>query len=167
MTTLYVVACSAKKSRILRSGEAMPAKEAYLGQAFRMARLVLERRRLKWCILSGHYGFIWPSTMIEDYDVKMKPVRPGDQWDECFGLLSNRQFARLRTADRVVVLGSRVYSDAAQVLLGRPVEAPLAGLMIGHMLQNSDHPLNGYESVPDRFPCSPCGWCPGPPAGMP
>ena len=99
-----------------------------------MARHRLEKAGAKWCILSGYYGFIWPSTVIENYDVKMQPVDESTVWDECFGFISNRQYARLMTADRIVVLGSKLYANAASVLLCRSVEAPLVGLPIGRML---------------------------------
>jgi cytoplasmic iron level regulating protein YaaA (DUF328/UPF0246 family) len=132
-STLYIVACSATKARTLEAAP-MPAGDAYIGQAFRLARQQLQRAREKWCILSGHYGFIWPSTIIENYNVKMQPVTKETVWHECFGSITDRQYARLMTAERVVVLGSRLYADAAAVLLDRPVEAPLAGLSIGRML---------------------------------
>ena len=133
--SLFVVPCSATKSRILQDGTPLPARDAYTGQAFRMARQRLERAGAKWCILSGYYGFIWPSTVIENYDVKMEPVNESTVWDECFGAINNRQYARLMTAERIVVLGSKLYANAAAVLLRRKVEAPLVGLPIGKMLQ--------------------------------
>lgn len=133
--TLFVVPCSSTKSRILQDGTPLPARDAYTGQAFRMARQRLERAGAKWCVLSGYYGFIWPSTVIENYDVKMEPVNDRTVWDECFGAITNRQYARLMTAKRVVVLGSKLYANAAAVLLRRKVEAPLVGLPIGKMLQ--------------------------------
>lgn len=133
--TLFVVPCSATKSRILQAGTPLPARDAYTGQAFRMARHRLEQASAKWCILSGLYGFIWPTTVIENYDVKMEPVDESTVWFDCFGAINNRQYARLMTAERVVVLGSRLYANAAAVLLDRKVEAPLVGLPIGKMLQ--------------------------------
>lgn len=132
---LFVVACSATKSRILEAGNPLPAKSAYTGHAFRLARQQMERHRLKWCILSGYYGFVWPSTVIENYNVKMTPVDKETVWDECFGAINNRQHARLMTAGEIVVLGSALYANAAAALLRRPVTAPLAGLPIGRILQ--------------------------------
>ena len=64
----------------------------------------------------------------------MLPVTPDTVWDDCFGSITNRQYGRLRTASRVIVLGSRLYATAAATLLARPVESPLAGLPIGKML---------------------------------
>lgn len=130
---LYVVPCSAKKARTLKAGP-MPAREAYTGQGFRAIRHQLERAGAKWCILSGHYGFIWPTTIIEDYDVKMEPVDQDTVWETCFQFMSNRQYGELMTAGRIVVVGSRLYRDAAAALLKRDVEGPLVGLSIGRML---------------------------------
>jgi hypothetical protein len=62
------------------------------------------------------------------------PLSADDQWDNCFEHVTDEQLAQLRAADRVVMLGGKVYADAAEVLLGRPVERPLAGLGIGEQL---------------------------------
>jgi cytoplasmic iron level regulating protein YaaA (DUF328/UPF0246 family) len=133
METLFIVPCSATKSRILTS-QPMPAKEAYTGNAFQICRKMLEKEHFKWCVLSALYGFIWPTTFIEWYDEKMKPVTPDTAWDDCFGHITNRQYARLLTSEKIVVLGSRLYANAASVLLQKPVIAPVAGLPIGKML---------------------------------
>ena len=133
METLFIVPCSATKSRILKNTP-MPAKEAYTGQAFQICRRMLEKEHLKWCVLSAFYGFIWPTTVIEWYDVKMEPVDDETAWDDCFGFITNRQYARLMTSDRYVLLGSRLYANAAKVLLKRDVESPVSGLPIGKML---------------------------------
>lgn len=133
MSHLYIVPCSATKSRVLAQ-QPMPAKEAYLGQAFQLCRRILEREKLKWCILSGFYGFLWPTTIIENYDVKMQPVTRDTVWDDCFGAITNRQYARLMTAKEITVLGSKLYADAAAILLQRPVHAPFVGLSIGYLL---------------------------------
>ena len=93
--TLFIVPCSATKSRIL-STQPMPAKEAYTGQAFRLCRSMVEAARVKWCILSAHYGFIWPTTVIEYYDVKMTPVDEHTCWDECFGSIKAFMFFYLK-----------------------------------------------------------------------
>jgi hypothetical protein len=112
----------------------MLAKNAYAGTAFKICRAELERQKLKWCILSASYGFIWPTTYIEWYDEKMTPVTEDTDWENCFGFITNRQYARLMTAEHIVVLGSNLYANAAAVLLRRPVESPVAGLPIGKML---------------------------------
>lgn len=114
----------------------MPARFAYTGQAFVMARRWLEAARLKWCVLSGGYGFLWPDTIIEDYDCKILPVTSEMCWDGAFDAIKQKQYGRLVSAARIIVLGSRLYSDNAAWLLDREVEAPLAGMSIGKMLSS-------------------------------
>ena len=149
MSTVYVIACSARKSRLLESGSRMPAREAYMGQAFRFSRDAVERRGQPYFILSAHYGLLAPDSVIKNYNVKMTPLSPDDQWDTCFDNVTDDQLHQLRTADRVVVLGSRLYADAAAVLLGRPVEAPLAGLPIGRMLNALR--VGMWDSLPKQW----------------
>ena len=149
MTTVYIIACSARKSRLLESGSRLPAREAYMGQAFRFSREAVERRGAPYFILSAHYGLLAPDSVIENYNVKMSPLSPDDQWDTCFDNVTDDQLHQLRTADRVVVLGSRLYADAAGVLIGRPVEAPLAGLPIGRMLNALR--VGMWDSLPKQW----------------
>lgn len=149
MTTVYIIACSARKSRLLESGSRLPAREAYMGQAFRFSRDAVERRGAPYFILSAHYGLLAPDSVIENYNVKMSPLSPGDQWDTCFDNVTDDQLHQLRAADRVVVLGSRLYADAAAVLLRRPVEAPLAGLPIGRMLNALR--VGMWDSLPKQW----------------
>lgn len=149
MSTVYIIACSARKSRLLESGSRLPAREAYMGQAFRFSREAVERRGAPYFILSAHYGLLAPDSVIENYNVKMSPLSPDDQWDTCFDNVTDDQLHQLRTADRVVVLGSRLYADAAGVLLGRQVEAPLAGLPIGRMLNALR--VGMWDSLPKQW----------------
>lgn len=79
MKTIYILPCSATKARTLAAGP-MPARDAYTGQAFRIARHHLERFKAKWCILSGGLGFLWPSTWIENYDAKMPAKIDPAEW---------------------------------------------------------------------------------------
>jgi len=149
MSTVFIIACSARKSRLLESGSRLPAREAYMGQAFRFSRDAVERRGAPYFILSAHYGLLAPDSVIENYNVKMSPLSPDDQWDTCFDNVTDDQLHQLRTADRVVVLGSRLYANAAGVLLGRKVEAPLAGLPIGRMLNALR--VGMWDSLPKQW----------------
>jgi hypothetical protein len=130
---LFVVACSQRKTEALKAGPT-PARDAYDGTAFKIARRQIENAGLKWCILSGYYGFLWPDTVIEHYDVKMDPD-PTRPWGGEFDALKQKQYGRLMSAQNVVVLGSRLYSRTAEVMLCRSVVAPLAGLPIGKALR--------------------------------
>lgn len=130
---LFVVSCSQRKTDALKAGPTA-ARDAYDGTAFKIARRMLENAGCKWCILSGYYGILWPDTIIENYDVKMDPD-PYREWDGQFDSIKQKQYGRLMSAKRVVVLGSQLYARTAAVMLDRKVEAPLAGLPIGKALQ--------------------------------
>ncbi len=146
---LFVVSCSQRKTAALKAGPT-PARDAYDGTAFKIARRLLENAGAKWCILSGHYGFLWPDTVIEYYDVKMDSD-PESPWEGEFDAIKQKQYGRLMRAERVVVLGSQIYARTAEVMLGRKVEAPMAGLPIGKALQKLksgvwlSHPNSGAE----------------------
>jgi len=131
--TLFVVPCSQRKSPLLKHGP-LRARDAYTGQVFRIARRWIESIHAKWCILSGGYGFIWPDTLIEDYDCKIEPVSDDMCWIGAFDAIKQKQYGRLVQAQRIVVLGSRLYAENAAWLLERKVEAPFSGMPIGKML---------------------------------
>lgn len=140
--TLFVVACSQRKHLDLRH-RTMAARDAYIGTGFRIARRQLETTREHWCILSGHYGFLWPDSLIEHYDEKIDPD-PKRPWAAPFDSLKQKQYGRLMSAKEIIVLGSRLYVESAAELLGRGVESPLVGLPIGralHYLSKLDQTL--------------------------
>jgi hypothetical protein len=130
---LYIVACSQTKAATLKH-HPMPAREAYTGTAFKIARDLLESVHARWCILSGYYGFLWPDTRIAYYDAKIDPdpLRP---WEAPFDSLKQKQYGRLISSTHIILLGSTLYARSAEVLLNRPIQAPLAGLSIGKALQ--------------------------------
>jgi hypothetical protein len=130
---LFVVSCSQRKTAALKTGPT-PARDAYDGTAFKIARRLIENAGLKWCILSGYYGFLWPDTVIEYYDVKMDPD-PDRPWGGEFDSIKQKQYGRLMSARNVVLLGSRLYARTAEIMLCRSVVAPLAGLPIGKALR--------------------------------
>lgn len=137
MNNIYIVPCSKSKHPELRR-TMFPARDAYTGPAFRIAREGLERTGSSWCVLSALYGFIYPHTEIGWYEKKMGRVSAltsltasmlCDQM-KCYGLMGE-----LAAASRVIVLGSTRYAEAAAAMLRRDVESPVAGLPIGKMMR--------------------------------
>jgi hypothetical protein len=155
-STMFVVACSGTKSpEFIANGRAL-ACNAYAGQLFRMARRQVSEARAAWCILSGKYGFVSPLAGIDYYEQRMQPVRGIDDMPHAFELLhGDPTGAGIRCASRIIVLGSALYAEAAAALLRRHVEAPLAGLPIGRMLQRMAAGLVAAElarDIPHRQP---------------
>jgi hypothetical protein len=134
-STVFVLACSATKTAQLRAGSCL-ARSAYAGQLFTMARDRIEAARHDYVILSGKYGFVSPLKGIAHYEQRIEPVRsPADMPHAFEHLVGDPTGAGLRCASRIIVIGGRLYAEAAAALLRRHVEAPIAGLPIGRMLQ--------------------------------
>jgi len=134
-STVFVLACSATKTAQLRAGSCL-ARSAYAGQLFTMARNRIEAARHDYVILSGKYGFVSPLQLIAHYEQRIEPVRgPADMPHAFERLVGDPTGAGLRCASRIIVIGGRLYAEAAAALLRRHVEAPIAGLPIGRMLQ--------------------------------
>lgn len=147
---MFVVACSGTKSpELIANGRAL-ACNAYAGQLFRMARQQCNEARAAWCILSGKYGFVSPLAGIDYYEQRMQPVRGLEDMPHAFERLhGDPTGGGIRCASRIIVLGSALYANAAAALLRRHVEAPLAGLPIGRMLQRMAGGLVAAELARD------------------
>ena len=127
-TRLFVIACSKSKSPDLLDSP-MPAREAYRGIVFRKAVAVLERENLTWCILSAKYGFIWPETIIEFYDQRIRPARVNTTTlEQATRLLEESQLQMLRASDEIVVIGGKDYAENVARLLCRKVKVPFKGM---------------------------------------
>jgi hypothetical protein len=147
--TVFVLACSAKKSAELRAGYCL-ARSAYAGQLFTMARQRIEAARHSYVILSGKYGFVSPLKGIAHYEQRMQPVRSLADMPHAFERLHDDPTgAGLRCASRIIVIGGRLYAEAAAALLRRHVEAPLAGLPIGRMMQQVKNGIIEHELARD------------------
>jgi hypothetical protein len=75
---LVVVPCGRTKvwAKFPEAGP-MIASDAYTGTQFRAARCYAEAHGSDWVILSAKYGFISPSTRIENYDVAFSKLING------------------------------------------------------------------------------------------
>ncbi len=139
--TAFVLACSNRKAPAAEWARArgewggLPAREAYAGQLFRMARAQVEQEGAGWVILSGKYGLLSPLARIDYYEQRIGEPRTLEEWPEAVERVRESDLAAVRGAARVVVIGSRHYGAAAAALLRRGVECPLEGLPVGRMLQ--------------------------------
>lgn len=130
---LYIVACSSTKNALL-STRHLPARIAYAGQAFLAARKYLEGAGAKWVILSAKYGILWPGDQVGMYDDRLTKSPWSGEWEGSLDGMPQKQYGRLMSFDRYVMLGGRVYAEHAEEILGRPVERPLAGMGIGQQI---------------------------------
>lgn len=135
MRTLHIVGCSARKAPALRNGP-MPARAAYMGQSFRAARDWLEAHRCKYVILSAKYGILWPDALVSWYDERMPERTHPAEWEGSLDGMPQKQYGRLFCFDRYVCLAGESYAHAAEQILDRLVERPLAGQGIGQRLHS-------------------------------
>ena len=132
---LIIVPCSSRKN-ILLNFRSLPARSAYTGQAFVFARDYIEAFEIDWIILSAKHGFIWPTTRIAYYDARMPSGQVPHDVRESIYRMTRSDFTRLMEFGRYVCLGGADYCNAAEQILRKPIERPLAGLGIGKMLFN-------------------------------
>jgi hypothetical protein len=140
-TTLYLVGCSATKL-----DHAALARDLYTGRLFKAARRYVEAQgpRARWGILSGRYGLLPPTAVLEPYDARVP--RPGRSierraWEQRVKLELERELVRAggRAHElRVVWLAGDDYARGVETWLGRigvRVERPLKGLGIGQQMR--------------------------------
>lgn len=127
---LFIVACSSTKNRLLSTRQ-LPARIAYAGPAFLAARSYVEGVGAKWVVLSAKYGLLWPGDQVSMYNDRLTTSPWSGEWVGSLDGMPQKQYGRLMSFDRYVMLGGRLYAEHAEEILGRPVERPLAGMGIG------------------------------------
>jgi len=109
----------------------VPAKDAYIGQYFRLCREYAEKFSDKWVIFSGKYGIIDPSMPIENYDSKLTYSKV----EEAFYRKIKQQLRELLIEHQIVI--SLCGKDYSKILKGvidnHRIElyTPLSGQKIG------------------------------------
>jgi hypothetical protein len=138
MKRTYLVACSAKKLPY-----AAPARDLYQGQAFKMARQIVELDDADWFILSAAHGVVSPSAQLHPYDVTLRGMgfRDYGHWQSIVGEQLAQLIASNRFIDRTVtVLAGQLYAEpvlnafASARGAADGLELPLKGLGIGQQL---------------------------------
>ena len=122
---------------------AVPAKDAYTGNLFKLNRKYAEKFGSEWMILSAKFGFIDPDFVIsEPYDVTFS--RPGTRPISACELKAQVNEIALNPNKLVVGLGGAAYRDAVQKAFddtGMSLVFPFSGLPLGMMLQATKNAL--------------------------
>lgn len=114
-----------------------PAKELYIGNLFRAARLYAERRADDWRILSARYGLLHPERRVAPYNMRLNcGERQVAFWAQiaASGLVYEMKTRHLE----VVCLAGENYADPVCGVLeswGIPCSQPLRGLQVGERLR--------------------------------
>lgn len=126
-----LVGCGASKE-----SKPVAAKELYIGNLFRAARLYAERRSDAWRILSARYGLLNPDRRVEPYNMKLcNGERQRAFWGQiaASGLVYEMKSKHLE----VICLAGADYADPVCGVLeswGIPCSQPLRGLQVGERL---------------------------------
>lgn len=126
-----LIGCGASKE-----SRPMKAKDLYIGNLFRAARLYAERRNLTWRILSARYGLLDPERKIEPYNMRLcNGERQRAFWANTAagGLIYEMRSSHLE----VICLAGADYADPVCGILeshGIPCSKPLRGMQIGERL---------------------------------
>jgi len=127
----YLVSCVSVK-------QAAPsrAKDLYLSDWFKKARLYVEHSGCPWFILSAEHGLVDPESVVAPYEKTLNHmgVRERREWAaKVVGQMGNV----LPQTDSIVVLAGARYREFLMDYLGsrtRQVLVPLEGLRIGEQL---------------------------------
>lgn len=131
-STVYLVSCVSKKRE-----RACAARDLYISDLFRKARLFAEASGSPWFVLSAEHGLVAPGEVIAPYERTLNTMRLSDRraWAE-------RVAAQLANAvpdlSRVVFLAGKRYRELlSRYLAGRgvAVSIPMKGLRIGEQLR--------------------------------
>lgn len=126
-----LVGCGASKT-----SRPAPAKDLYIGNLFRAARLYAERKSDAWRILSARYGLLNPDRRVEPYNMKLcNGERQRAFWGQiaASGLVYEMKTRNLE----VIALAGADYAEPVCRVLeswGIPCSMPLQGLQVGQRL---------------------------------
>lgn len=130
MDDLILVGCGQSKKR-----GSHPASQLYTGNLFRMGRLAAEASGHPWGIISAKHHFIWPTEVIESYDLNLGLLSYGQReaWaTAAFAELERKVKSPIHRL-RVTILASVFYSEPLAKLLqaaDAKVIEPLRGLSL-------------------------------------
>lgn len=136
MSVLVIIPCGKKKIWD-KSPSVGPtsARDAYTGSPFKVNRQFAEycqKRGADWLILSAKYGFVSPSSLIENYNVTFKQPKTCPVSHEA--LRSQVAEMKLDRYERVIAVGGREYLQAVRAAFagtGCRLEFPAEGLAVG------------------------------------
>lgn len=150
MSELYILPCSKTKIWDVnpRLAPFQPSGTVYQGQLHLKGKSFVEtysKSNPAYLILSAKYGFIYPETMIENYNVTFKNKKP----DLEFLGKQIRDYGLYDTKVVIVLGGSAYYDVVERVFKKSKVCIPLQFMPIGVMLSALNDPASVKRSIDD------------------
>ncbi len=142
----FIVSCTKKKIWDINPNapKKVQAKDAYVGNLFKLGKKLAEKLKAPWFIISAKYGILKPTELIENYNVTI------DETDLTPEIVRKQLVEKgVFKFKKLVVLASTKYCnliEKAAELLGIIVETPLKGLPLGMMLAKLKKMLSSNQT---------------------
>ena len=120
-----LIACGSKKRNT-----PCQAKDLYISSLFVATRRYVEKRTLRWAILSAKHGVLLPEQLVQPYNVRLGslPARSKKVWAE----RTREQLLSLFPGETFLVLAGQDYFQAVE---GLPYARPIPeGFRIGQQI---------------------------------
>lgn len=124
---LILVSCVGKKLEGIHN-----AKDLYISDWFKKARIYAEKNSDIWAILSAKYGLVFPEDEIESYEMYL-PKQSKDYRINWAKEIANK--INLISPTEVEILAGKTYREYLITLLQCNVVIPMEGLGIGQQLK--------------------------------
>jgi len=109
---ICIISCGKKKIWDINPvAEKVAAKDAYIGLYFKTNRAYAEKFFDRWYILSAKYGFLKPTTLIENYNAKLGKKRTNPITLDELTKQAKEMIRELSTEFEITVLGGRIYRE--------------------------------------------------------
>ncbi len=130
--TIFLISCASRKKTTPAA-----ARDLYVSELFRRARVYVEATGCRWFILSAKHGLVDPDEVIAPYEETLNTMRVAERrrWAEKVQLQMDE---RLPAAERIVVFAGKRYREfLLPYLQGRAakLEVPMEHLGIGKQLR--------------------------------
>lgn len=103
--TVFLVACS--KSKAIK---ALPAKDLYISERFKLTRRLADKFSDKWFIVSAKHGLLTPKTTIEPYDLSIGSLTQKERTSWSIQICS-KLLSEIDRQTRVVCFGDASYFE--------------------------------------------------------
>jgi len=130
----FIICCTKKKIWNVNpnSPKKVKAKDAYVGNLFKLAKELVIKLNAPWWIISAKYGILAPDEEIENYNMHIKQSKLTPE-------IIKKQLIEKGIVNykKIVILAGTDYCKLIEKVakdLGIHVETPLKGLPLGKML---------------------------------
>ena len=142
----FIISCTKKKIWDVNPNapKKVKAKDAYIGNLFKLAKELVTKLNASWWIISAKYGILAPNEEIENYNIHIKQSKLTPE-------IIKKQLIEKGIVNykRIIILASTKYCELIEKAakeLGISVKTPLKGLPLGKMLSKLKKMLSSNQT---------------------